>query len=76
MHAGTHMWVEAEGEPLMFRWSLLPGFELVVFRHGGRVDAYYMLGEDDDEWVLRANNREEMALSRERWGLAFTHGGA
>ncbi|MDC0740911.1 hypothetical protein [Polyangium mundeleinium] len=39
-------------------------------------DVYYMFGEDDDEWVLRANNREEMALSRERWGLAFTYGEA
>ena len=70
------MWVKTDGDPLMIHWSLLPGLELVVFRLGGRLDIYYMLGEDENEWVLRASNREEMELCRERWGLAFTHGEA
>jgi hypothetical protein len=71
-----HMWVAADGELLVIRWTLLPGLELVVFRLGGRLDVYYTLGEDERKAVLRANSREEVALCRERWGLAFTHGEA
>jgi hypothetical protein len=78
MKRRTHkrLWIKATGKPLTIRWVLLPGLDLVVFRLGGRLDVYYTLGEDEKEWVLRASNREEMVLSRERWGFAFTVGEA
>jgi hypothetical protein len=70
------MWVKSDGEPLLLRWDVLFGIELVVFRLGGRLDIFYMLGCDENEWVLRTDNAEDLAIYRARLGFAFTRGEA
>lgn len=54
----------------------MPGLDLVVSRLNGRLDVYYLVGEDEKEMVLRARNQRELAFAREHWHLAFTHGTA
>lgn len=72
------MWLRPSAGPLLFSWPMLPipGVELVVFAFNHRLDVYYMVTRDEQDWVLRVDKAEELAQGRERWRLAFTCGQA
>jgi hypothetical protein len=69
------IWLEAEGEPVLFKWNVMPGLEVIVSRIAGRLAVGYMLGADGDELFLHAK-QTQMERSRQVFGLAFTYGQA